>query len=156
MIRRVLFPIAMTRLLMCCSGMNLHHMRGRPTVSYFSTISSMKRVLFLGSPTVAAEVLDNLYARAQANNFEIVSVVTQPPAATGRHLKVTESPVATIAKRHQLPVLAPQNARDPSFLSHIEKLDLDLCITAAYGNYLPKRFLSIPRYGTINIHPSLL
>jgi methionyl-tRNA formyltransferase len=43
-----------------------------------------------------------------------------------------------------------------AFLSHLESLQPDLCITAAYGNILPSRFLAIPRLGTLNIHPSLL
>ena len=42
------------------------------------------------------------------------------------------------------------------FLEALAELQPDLCVTAAYGNYLPKRFLEIPKYGTVNIHPSLL
>ncbi len=48
-------------------------------------------------------------------------------------------------------------AKDPAFLDDLENnIKPDLCITAAYGQYLPKRFLAAPKYGTINIHPSLL
>ena len=48
-------------------------------------------------------------------------------------------------------------AKDPEFLTDLEtNFRPDLCITAAYGQYLPKRFLAIPKYGTLNIHPSLL
>ena len=44
----------------------------------------------------------------------------------------------------------------PDFLEALQKLRLDLCVTAAYGNILPQAFLDIPRWGTLNIHPSLL
>ena len=48
-------------------------------------------------------------------------------------------------------------AKDPEFLDDLEQnIKPDLCITAAYGQYLPKRFLATPTYGTVNIHPSLL
>ena len=53
-------------------------------------------------------------------------------------------------------MLTPEKATDPSFLDELESLKPDLCITAAYGCYLPKRFLSLPPLGTLNIHPSLL
>ncbi|GFH15759.1 uncharacterized protein HaLaN_12050 [Haematococcus lacustris] len=44
----------------------------------------------------------------------------------------------------------------PEFLSSLTRLEPDLCVTAAYGNMLPQRFLDLPRLGTLNIHPSLL
>lgn len=44
----------------------------------------------------------------------------------------------------------------PDFLAALRDLEPDLCLTAAYGNILPKSFLEIPRHGTLNIHPSLL
>jgi methionyl-tRNA formyltransferase len=53
-------------------------------------------------------------------------------------------------------VFCPEKASDLEFLQKLENMKPDLCITAAYGNYLPKRFLSIPKFGTVNIHPSLL
>ena len=44
----------------------------------------------------------------------------------------------------------------PDFLAALRDLEPDLCLTAAYGNILPKSFLEIPHHGTLNIHPSLL
>jgi len=44
----------------------------------------------------------------------------------------------------------------PGFLESLANLQPDLCVTAAYGNILPRAFLSIPKHGTLNIHPSLL
>ena len=114
-----------------------------------------KRAVFLGTPQVAAESLQILFDASQSHGlFDIIAVVSQP-AVTQK--KVTPpSPVHALAVDLKLPVLTPSSARDADFLSHLESLSVDLCITAAYGNYLPKKFLTIPKFGTINIHPSLL
>ena len=53
-------------------------------------------------------------------------------------------------------LLNPAKANEPEFLETLAKMNLDLCVTAAYGNFLPQKFLDIPRLGTLNIHPSLL
>jgi methionyl-tRNA formyltransferase len=62
-----------------------------------------------------------------------------------------------VAQECNIPVLCPEKAKDDDFLTELEQTyKPDLCITAAYGQYLPKRFLKIPKFGTLNIHPSLL
>jgi len=87
----------------------------------------------------------------------MVGVVTQPPKRRKRRGKVVPSPVGLVAEELNIPVLCPEKAKDPGFLEELEnEVRPDLCITAAYGQYLPKRFLGIPKYGTLNIHPSLL
>ena len=55
-----------------------------------------------------------------------------------------------------LTILTPEKAGESSFLETLTSLKPDLCITAAYGNFLPSKFLAIPKFGTLNIHPSLL
>lgn len=131
------------------------------------------RIAFLGTPEVAAHSLQLLYDHSvfqrqhlsnsstlsnssRGINYEIALVVSQPPSLAGRNKKLTQSPVHELATQLGLPLLTPDSAKDTEFLDHLERLDIDLCITAAYGNFLPKRFLSIPRHGTVNIHPSLL
>jgi len=89
--------------------------------------------------------------------YELVGVVTQPPKRRKRRGKVVPSPVGLVAEELDIPVLCPEKAKDPAFLEELENdIRPDLCITAAYGQYLPKRFLAIPKFGTLNIHPSLL
>lgn len=95
-------------------------------------------------------------------------VVSQPPAILGRGKKreVTATPVSQIAALNQITIFEPEKvmtnlmfcwilvqllsvslqASDPDFLSALEAMKPDLCITAAYGQYLPKRFLAIPRW----------
>ena len=117
-----------------------------------------KKVVFLGTPDVAAASLQLLHASAAtaSSPYVIAAVVTQPPAPAGRNKKLTPSPVQVAAEQLGLPVLAPETAKDATFLAALEALAPDLCVTAAYGNYLPKRFLATPKCGTVNIHPSLL
>ena len=113
-----------------------------------------KRVIFLGTPNVAALALKILL---QYESFlKIVLVVSQPPARSSRNGSETPSPVHQLALEKGIPVFTPITAKNPEFLADLKELKPDLCITAAYGNYLPKEFLEIPSFGTLNIHPSLL
>eukprot|EP00522_Entomoneis_paludosa_P007993 CAMPEP_0172448864 /NCGR_PEP_ID=MMETSP1065-20121228/7772_1 /TAXON_ID=265537 /ORGANISM="Amphiprora paludosa, Strain CCMP125" /LENGTH=465 /DNA_ID=CAMNT_0013200453 /DNA_START=154 /DNA_END=1551 /DNA_ORIENTATION=+ len=136
------------------------------------------RICFLGTPEVAATTLQTLHtASLQPNaNFEIAAVVTQPPKKRKKRSKtVTQSPVGQLALDLNLPLLTPIKANSKVFLNQLatdasierepseeeENMGpnvgpIDLCITAAYGQYLPKRFLATPALGTVNIHPSLL
>ena len=121
--------------------------------------AAKKRVVFLGTPEVAASTLRRLHEESLRDNslYEIVSVVTQPPKRRKRRGKEEPSPVGKVAEELEIPVLCPEQAKDNDFLDELESsVNPDLCITAAYGQYLPKRFLATPTYGTVNIHPSLL
>jgi methionyl-tRNA formyltransferase len=112
-----------------------------------------------GTPDVAATTLRTLHDDSMKleSPYRIVSVITQPPKRRKRKGPVVASPVGIVADDLGIPVVSPEKANDPSFLQDLETLIRpDLCITAAYGQYLPKRFLAAPTFGTVNIHPSLL
>eukprot|EP01031_Cornospumella_fuschlensis_P027864 gene27864-33647_t len=118
-----------------------------------------RKLVFLGTPSVAAKVLDifhNASLTEPYGYFEVAAVVSQPPAPAGRNKKLTKSPVQDLAEKKGLKLLIPETAKDPEFLQQLEEMGVDLFITAAYGNYLPQRFLKASKFGTINIHPSLL
>ena len=117
-----------------------------------------KRVVFLGTPACAARSLELLIAAASEGraDFELVAVVSTPPVKQGRKMRLTNSPVQVTAEAAELPVLTPPNAKDEAFLAALAELQPDLCITAAYGCFLPQTFLDMPKFGTLNIHPSLL
>ncbi|KAL0350306.1 UNVERIFIED_CONTAM: Methionyl-tRNA formyltransferase [Sesamum radiatum] len=124
-------------------------------------LSSKKRLVFLGSPQVSASVLDSLFNASSAPDslFEIAAIVTQPPSGRDRGRKVMPSPVAQHAVDRGFPselIFTPAKAGEESFLSSFKVLEPELCITAAYGNILPTKFLKLPSMGTVNIHPSLL
>ena len=118
-----------------------------------------KKVVFLGTPDVAALSLDLLLEasrQGKGGGFDVVRAVSNPPARTGRKKVLQPSPVQALAESAGIPVMTPATARDDEFLAELESLEPDLCITAAYGQFLPQRFLNIPKLGTLNIHPSLL
>ncbi|WVZ69249.1 hypothetical protein U9M48_018064, partial [Paspalum notatum var. saurae] len=143
-----------------------------------SSGAGKKNLVFLGSPQVAASVLDTLLAASGSPDsaFQVAAVVTQPPAAKNRGRKLMPSAVAQLALDRGFPeelIFTPERAREAmdyggngfivisdamqeSFLSDLKDVKPDVCITAAYGNILPQRFLDIPPCGTVNIHPSLL
>ncbi|KAL7536168.1 hypothetical protein ACHAWF_005385, partial [Thalassiosira exigua] len=117
------------------------------------------RLLFLGTPDVAASSLRPLHARAAfdpACPYRIVGAVTQPPKRRKRRGKLIPSPVGAAAEELGIQVLTPERARDEGFLEEVEDMDVDVCVAAAYGQYLPKRFLRGAKFGTLNIHPSLI
>ncbi|VVA28530.1 PREDICTED: methionyl-tRNA formyltransferase [Prunus dulcis] len=123
--------------------------------------SNKKPVVFLGSPQVSATVLDALLNASTAPDslFEVAAIVTQPPSRKSRGKKLMPSPLAQHALDRGFPsnlIFTPERAGEDVFLSNLRDLQPELCITAAYGNILPSKFLNIPTSGTVNIHPSLL
>ncbi|CAM9328130.1 unnamed protein product [Heterosigma akashiwo] len=124
-----------------------------------SSSTDRKKVIFLGTPDVAAQTLNRLLKASEegrGGGFDISAVVTQPPAPAGRKKKLTPSPVQVLAEEKGLIVLTPEKAKDDNFIETLTQIGPDLCITAAYGQFLPTKFLNIPKFGTLNIHPSLL
>lgn len=114
------------------------------------------RIAFMGSPAEVIEPLQKLLDAPRDEDFEVVLVVSQPARPVGRSGQLQDPPLATFAKSKGVPVLQPESARDPEFLSQLEQANIDVVVTAAYGQILSKKFLEIPRRATINIHPSLL
>jgi methionyl-tRNA formyltransferase len=111
------------------------------------------RLVFMGTPELAAVCLERLLATA---DLSVVGVVTQPDRPRGRDLKLTPPPVKELALRHNIPLLQPGKARDETFLQQLAAWRPELIAVAAFGQILPRRILDLPRYGCINVHTSLL
>ncbi|KAJ4973098.1 hypothetical protein NE237_006272 [Protea cynaroides] len=129
--------------------------------SALSPTSKKKQLVFMGSPQVSASVLETILnaSKAPDSMFQVAAIVTQPPSGRDRGRKMMPSPVAQHAIDRGFPhdlILTPERAGEETFMSNLRALQPDLCITAAYGNILPSKFLKIPELGTVNIHPSLL
>jgi methionyl-tRNA formyltransferase len=86
----------------------------------------------------------------------VVAVVTQPDREKGRGRKVVISPVKELALQHGLNTLQPERAKEEAFQEVVRGLQPDLIVVVAYGQILPKSILSIPKFGAINVHASLL
>ena len=108
------------------------------------------KIIFFGTPDFAVKSLDAIYS-----NFNIQSVVTTPDRKSGRGQKLNESDVKKYAQKQNINILQPDNLKDEGFINEVKKLDPDLIIVVAFRK-IPKEIFSIPKYGTINLHASLL
>ena len=117
-----------------------------------NTFPSQPRLIFMGTPEFALPTLEALIAQ----HYEILAVVTQPDRPKGRGRKLAASPVKNLALAHNIEVLQPEKVSDASFCSRIQNIGPNLIIVVAFGQILSKEFLSIPKWGAINIHASLL
>ncbi|MCZ8022676.1 MAG: methionyl-tRNA formyltransferase [Cyclobacteriaceae bacterium] len=109
------------------------------------------RIIFMGTPEFAVASLENLLA----NGVQVVAVVTAPDKPQGRGQKLDYSPVKSCALKHNLPVLQPTNLKHPHFLETLKSYRADLQIVVAF-RMLPEVVWNMPRYGTFNLHASLL
>ena len=112
----------------------------------------MVKIAFFGTPAFAVPSLERLLAEGE----EVVVVVTQPDRPRGRGHRVKPSPVKSTASVHNLPILQPEQARDPEFARKLASYHADLGVVVAYGQILPEVILSTPEMGLINVHASLL
>jgi methionyl-tRNA formyltransferase len=110
------------------------------------------RIIFFGTPSFAVPTLYGLLSGPD----EVVGVVTQPDREKGRGRKIVISPVKELALRNGLPVIQPEKAKEEAFQKTVKDLRPDLFAVVAYGQILPKSVLSIPKYGAVNVHASLL
>lgn len=110
------------------------------------------RVVYMGTPDIAAEVLKSLIS----SKHEIVMVVTQPDRPKGRGKELAKSPVKIIAEEHQIPVFQPVKIKAEEAVEELRKVNPDIILVAAFGQILSKEILELPKYGCINVHASLL
>lgn len=110
------------------------------------------RIVFMGTPVFAVPSLKALVEGPDA----VLAVVTQPDRPRGRGRRVVPSPVKEFALASGIPVLQPERARDPGFITEVAALEPDLLVVAAYGQILPPALLHVPRIMPINVHGSLL
>jgi len=112
-----------------------------------------KKIVFMGTPNFSVPIMKSLYQ----NGYPICAVYTQPPKKSMRGQKTNKSSIQKLAENLNL------NFRNPNFLSQNEEelkyfksLSADIVIVVAYGQLIPKEFLSLSKNGFINIHASLL
>ncbi len=110
------------------------------------------RILFMGTPVFARTSLEALVE----SKHEIIGVYTQPDKKQNRGMKWKPSAVKEFAMTKKIPVFTPVTLRAEEETERIQGMKPDLIVVAAYGNLLPESILSIPPYGCINVHSSLL
>jgi methionyl-tRNA formyltransferase len=112
------------------------------------------KIAFFGTPAFAATILDYLLGFCRTSDFKVAGVVTRPDKPAGRGLKPKPSPVKSLARRHQLPVI--DSPKMEAIVKRMRELRPDLIVLAAYLRLLPGELLRLPRFGGLNVHPSLL
>ncbi len=110
------------------------------------------RILFMGTPDIAAESLAALLAAGH----EVCAVFTRRDKPVGRKQILTAPPVKQLAEQHGIPVYQPRTLRDGSSDAIIQELAPDIVVVVAYGCIIPPQLLHVARYGCINLHVSLL
>lgn len=111
------------------------------------------RIVFMGTPDFAAAPLE---AILKSGRHQVVGVITQPDKPKGRGKSMQFPPVKEKALEYGLAVWQPEKINTPEMLRILKELNPDCIVVAAFGQILKKDILSLPKYGCINIHASLL
>ena len=110
------------------------------------------RILFMGTPEFAVASLKRLVE----DGHDVCGVFTQPDKPKNRGMKMVFSPVKEYALSREIPVYQPLKMRDGEALGIVQQLQPELIVVAAYGRILPEEILNAPKYGSINVHSSVL
>ena len=110
------------------------------------------RVVFMGSPDFAVPALRHL----MLDGCRVVAVYTRPDKSAGRGRSVASSPVKREALSLGLPLVQPVSFKPAEVTLKLAGFHPDVIVVAAFGQILPQKVLKLPRYGCLNIHPSLL
>ncbi len=112
------------------------------------------KIIFMGTPEFALPSLEILI---KYPGFEVIAVVTKEDKKIGRDQVLTPTPVKKMAQAHGIPVLQPEKIRENNdFFRLLQSLEPDFIVVVNFGHILPKEILDLPKYGCINVHPSLL
>jgi methionyl-tRNA formyltransferase len=105
----------------------------------------------MGSPDFALPTL-----AALTDAYHVVGVVTQPDRPAGRGRKMQPPEVKVLAQSLGLPVLQPISMKDPEIVENLRSLSPDVIVVAAFGQILKADVLTMPPFGCVNVHASLL
>ena len=109
------------------------------------------RIVFMGTPYFAVGILDSILK----NNYNVVGVITAADKPAGRGQKIKYSAVKEYALEHNLTLLQPNNLKDEGFITALKSLNANLQVVVAF-RMLPQVVWEMPKFGTFNLHASLL
>lgn len=108
------------------------------------------RIVFMGTPIFATAILERLIK----DGYDVVGVVSQPDKKVGRKQIITPTPVHACAQANGIEVYQPISIKEG--MDKIQEWNPDLIVTCAYGQMIPVAILEYPKYGSLNVHASLL
>lgn len=109
------------------------------------------RIIFMGTPDFAVPSLEVL----ANSNHDVIAVVTGVDKKRGRGLKLHGTPIKQVAEKYNLPILQPVSLKDDAFKAKLRELNPDIFVVVAF-KILPKDVINIPKFGSVNLHSSLL
>ena len=113
----------------------------------------LKKIVFMGTPFFAVPILKSLYQ----NGYAVSVVYTQPPQKSQRGQRINKSPIQGISETLKIEYRTPSSLKDnKEEYNYLKELEADIAIVVAYGQIIPKEYLSLVKKGFINIHASLL
>ena len=113
----------------------------------------LKKIVFMGTPFFSVPILKSLYQ----NGYSVSVVYTQPPQKSQRGQKINKSPIQGISETLKIECRTPVSLKDnKKEYNYLKELQADIAIVVAYGQIIPKEYLSLVKKGFINIHASLL
>ena len=110
------------------------------------------RIIFMGTPQFAVPILESLLH----SPYQVVAVYTQPDKPVGRKKHLASPPVKSLAIKHEIPVIQPNTLKSAEAVEELAGFEPELIVVAAFGHILPPEVLSLPQFGCLNVHPSLL
>lgn len=112
------------------------------------------KIVFFATPDIAIESFEYFI---KSDDYEVSALVTQPPKPSNRGKKIVERKIKTIARENSIDVFEPQKiSKEPEIIEKLKQYECDFFITFAFGQILSQEVIDIPKYGTINLHASLL
>ncbi len=111
------------------------------------------KIAFAGTPEIAATILQSIIDK---KDHQVVCVITSVDKPAGRGRKLKPSPVKKIALENNLTLMQPDSPKTKEFIYEFKKYQSDILIVTAYGHILTEELLETPKYGSVNIHASLL
>ena len=110
------------------------------------------KIVYMGTPDFAVAPLEAIIRAGH----EVTAVVTQPDKQKGRGKEVQMTPVKECALKHGIPVFQPVKIKEPEAVSKLREYSADIFVVVAFGQLLSEEILTMPKFGCVNIHASLL
>jgi methionyl-tRNA formyltransferase len=111
------------------------------------------KIIFMGTPQFSCQTLEKILDH---KNFEVVGVLTRHAQIAGRGKQLKNSPIYDLAFKNNLKIFTPQSLKDLGIYQELSQLNADIGVVVAYGLILPQEILNLPKFGCINLHPSML
>lgn len=110
-------------------------------------------IVYFGTPEFSSYILEEV---VKSKKFNVKAVVTRADKPVARHQTISQSPIAMVAEKYNVPILKPLKLNEEFIQNNLKLLECNLFVVASYGKIIPQTLLDIPKLGAINVHGSIL